>query len=149
VAVVFLLPCADSVPRLGKRREQRLVEAFIAEAAVEALDKAVLHGFAGSDIVPVDLPVLDQRRIAMLVNSVPLSLTTVSGRPRLAMMASSSQTTRPPDSYVSTTRAKHSRVWSVHHGQHAEAATVCEGRGPYTCRAIELSPLSCSAASIT
>lgn len=36
----------------------RLVDALVPEAAVEALDEAVLHGLDGSDVVPVDLPVL-------------------------------------------------------------------------------------------
>nr|P17986.1 RecName: Full=Insertion element ISR1 uncharacterized 30.8 kDa protein A [Rhizobium sp.]CAA29833.1 unnamed protein product [Rhizobium sp.] len=41
---------------------------------------------------------------------MPLSLTMVSGRPRCRMTASNSRTTRAPDSEVSATSAKHSRV---------------------------------------
>ena len=48
----------------------------------------------------------------MLVSSVPLSETTVSGAPRRPMMASSSRATRLPDSEVSATRPRHSRVKS-------------------------------------
>ena len=48
----------------------------------------------------------------MLVNSVPLSLTIISGRPRRAITASSSRPTLAPDSDVSATRAMHSRVKS-------------------------------------
>src|SRR5262249_31002621 len=54
--------------------------------------------------------------------SVPLSLTTVSGRPRRAMMASSSRATRRPEIEVSTTSAKHSLVWS---------STTVQARGDY------------------
>jgi hypothetical protein len=48
----------------------------------------------------------------MLVSSVPLSETMLTGRPRPAMMASSSRATRTPDSEVSAARHKHSRVKS-------------------------------------
>ena len=48
--------------------------------------------------------------MAFEVNSVPLSLTMVSGRPRCWMMMSSSRATRAPDSEVSATSATHSRV---------------------------------------
>ena len=48
----------------------------------------------------------------MLVNSVPLSVTIVAGRPRRAMTASSSRATRTPDSEVSATSVRHSRVKS-------------------------------------
>src|SRR5471032_1706261 len=45
----------------------------------------------------------------MLVSSVPLSETQLSGLPRRAMRASSSRATRWPDSDVSATRHRHSR----------------------------------------
>ncbi|VUX46784.1 conserved hypothetical protein [Candidatus Defluviicoccus seviourii] len=48
----------------------------------------------------------------MLVNPVPLSLTTDRGLPRRSMMASSSRLPRVPDREVSATRPKHSRVKS-------------------------------------
>ncbi len=40
------------------RGEQRLVEALVPEAPVEALDEAVLHRLARRDVVPFDLPLL-------------------------------------------------------------------------------------------
>lgn len=43
VSVVVLLPCCDVGTRFGKGGEQRLVETLVPEAAIEALDKAVLH----------------------------------------------------------------------------------------------------------
>ncbi len=58
IFVVVLLPCSNCRAGLPKRREQRLVETFIAEAAVEALDEAVLHGLARRDVVPIDAGVL-------------------------------------------------------------------------------------------
>jgi hypothetical protein len=46
----------------------------------------------------------------MDVSSVPLSETIVAGLPRQAMTASSSRTTRVPESDVTAMRARHSRV---------------------------------------
>lgn len=60
-----------------------------------------------------------QARIAMLVNSVPLSETHVVGLPRTAMMASSSRATRAPESEVSATSARLAHLVSrarVSHG---------------------------------
>ena len=51
-----------------------------------------------------------KRKIARLVSSVPLSLTIIGGLPRSATIASSSRATRAPDSDVSTTSARFSRV---------------------------------------
>lgn len=47
--VVVPPPIGDYLASLGQRCEPVLVEAFIAELAVEALDVAVLHGLAGFD----------------------------------------------------------------------------------------------------
>jgi hypothetical protein len=47
---------------MAQAGEQVLVEAFVPQATVEALDEAVLHRFAGSDVVPFDLPVLLPRQ---------------------------------------------------------------------------------------
>ena len=44
------------------------------------------------------------------VSSVPLSLTTVCGLPRMPMSRVNSRATRTPDSDVSATSARHSRV---------------------------------------
>lgn len=41
--VVVVLPGGQHEPRVGQRGEQRLVEAFVAQAAVETLDEAVPH----------------------------------------------------------------------------------------------------------
>lgn len=56
--VVVVAPCRDQVAGMAQTGEQVLVQAFVPQAAVEALNEAVLHGFAGRDVVPFDLPVL-------------------------------------------------------------------------------------------
>ena len=56
--VVVVAPCRDQVAGVAQAGEQVLVQAFIPQTTVEALDEAVLHRFAGRDVVPFDLPVL-------------------------------------------------------------------------------------------
>ena len=48
-------PIGDDLASLDQRREPVFVETFVAELAVEALDVAVLHGFAGFDQDETDL----------------------------------------------------------------------------------------------
>jgi hypothetical protein len=110
--VVIGLPESQHEPDLGERREERLVEAFVPEPANEALGERVLLRLAGRNIVPADAGSCDQRRIAMLVSSVPLSLTTIAGLPRRSISRSSSRATRRPESEVSAIRARHSRLKS-------------------------------------
>ena len=55
--VVVGPPCGDDPAGVGEPVEQVFVEAFIAQATVEAFDEAVLHRFARRDVVPLD-PVL-------------------------------------------------------------------------------------------
>jgi hypothetical protein len=43
---------------MGKRREQRLVEAFVPQPAVEALDERMLLRLSGRDVVPRDAMLL-------------------------------------------------------------------------------------------
>ena len=43
---------------MARAGEQVLVEAFVSQTTVEALDEAVLHRFAGRDVVLFDLSVL-------------------------------------------------------------------------------------------
>ena len=52
--VVVMPPGIKHEPGMRQRREQRLVEAFVAQAPVEALDEAVLHWLARGDVVPLD-----------------------------------------------------------------------------------------------
>src|SRR5260370_31745589 len=52
--VVIVLPACQHFAGIGKRREQRLVEAFVSQQAVEALDEGILLRFSGRDVVPLD-----------------------------------------------------------------------------------------------
>ena len=62
VVIVVVLPERDLVPGLAERREQRLVQELVSQSPVEALDEPVLHGLAGSDVVPVDPGALTPRQ---------------------------------------------------------------------------------------
>src|SRR6266568_4916606 len=52
--VVVILKAREHLPRMGDRREQRLVEQLIAKASVEALDEGVLLRLTGRDVMPLD-----------------------------------------------------------------------------------------------
>ena len=58
VVIVVVAPCRNQFLSLAQVREQVLVEAFVPQASVEALDEAVLHRLAGSDVMPIDLALL-------------------------------------------------------------------------------------------
>jgi hypothetical protein len=58
VLVVVDPPFSDDAACRGHATEQVLVEALVPEAAVQALDEAVLDGLAGRDVVPLDADVL-------------------------------------------------------------------------------------------
>ena len=58
VGVVVDPPFFDDLLCLSEIAEQVLVEAFVAQPAVEALDEAILHRFAGCDVVPFDVMLL-------------------------------------------------------------------------------------------
>ena len=62
-----------------------LVEAFVAEPAVEGLDESVVDWFPRPDELELDAPA------ARLWNSGPLSTTIVLGRPRVAASRSSTE----------------------------------------------------------
>lgn len=52
--VVVELPPQECGSGLGEAGEQRLVQQLVPQAAVEALDEAILHRLAGRDVVPLD-----------------------------------------------------------------------------------------------
>lgn len=52
--VVIVLPDCQFFAGMGKGREQRLVEAFVPQPAVEALDERILLRFSRRDVVPLD-----------------------------------------------------------------------------------------------
>ncbi len=56
--VVVVLPGVQQSAGLRQRREQGLVEAFVAQAAVEALDEGVVGRLARRDVMPFDLAFL-------------------------------------------------------------------------------------------
>ena len=58
LGVVVDPPCFDDPSGLAKVREQVLVEAFVAQPAVERLDEAVLRRLAGSDVMPFHIAIL-------------------------------------------------------------------------------------------
>ena len=62
---------------MAQWREQVFVEAFLAHPSVEALDQAVLHGFARCDVAPPDFAIFlpFENRVAGSVNVyMPLML---------------------------------------------------------------------------
>src|SRR5882672_2346227 len=111
-SIIVETPRFDDPARHRQAAEDMFVEAFVPEASVEAFDEGVLDRFARRDVVPSDTALFCQRKMACEVSSVPLSLTTLSGFLRAATIASSSRATRRPESDVSTTSARHSRVKS-------------------------------------
>ena len=74
LAVIILDPGGDLDPRMGKAEEQRLVEQLVAQAAVEALDEAVLQfciGLPGAMKCQSTLLSRHQVSMALQVYSVP------------------------------------------------------------------------------
>lgn len=53
--VVIASPCFDGFAGGGEATEEMPIQAFVAQAAVEAIDKAVLHGLARLNVMPFDL----------------------------------------------------------------------------------------------
>src|SRR6266550_6204327 len=56
--VVIVLPDCQYFAGMGKGREQGLVEAFVPQPAVEALDERILLRLSGRDIMPLDAVLL-------------------------------------------------------------------------------------------
>ena len=52
LGIVVKRPRLDHLPGMSVAGEQVLVQAFIPQSAVEALDKPVLHRLAGRDVIP-------------------------------------------------------------------------------------------------
>ena len=79
LGVVVDPPGFNRSPGAGQVSEQVLVEAFVAEPAVEAFDEPVLLRLAGAMECHSTDRSSCQRRMACDVNSVPLSLTIIAG----------------------------------------------------------------------
>ena len=110
--VVVFPPVSQNLSGVAEGGEQRFVEAFIPQPAVETFDKAVLLRFTGGDIVPSIFISSAHFRMAWDVNSVPLSLTIMRGLPYRSTRAVSPRATRPPDNDVSATNARFLRLKS-------------------------------------
>lgn len=106
--VVIVPPGGENEPGMSQWGGQRLIETFVPQAVVEALDEAILHWLARGDAMPLDRRSYDRRRMAEKVSSVPLSLTTIYGLPCIPIRLVSSLATLAPDSDVSGTSARHS-----------------------------------------
>ncbi|ODN68014.1 hypothetical protein A6302_04354 [Methylobrevis pamukkalensis] len=63
--VVVDPPVLDDPSGLSKREEEVLVEAFVTEPTVEALDEGILYRRAGCDVVPFDPPFLAEAQDGM------------------------------------------------------------------------------------
>ena len=58
LSVVVAPPCFDGFAGVGEAAEEMLIEAFISQSAVEALDKAILHGLAWLNVMPLNTALL-------------------------------------------------------------------------------------------
>ena len=57
-SVVVVFPVCESLAGMGQRTEQRLVQKFITEAAVEALNEGILRRLSWRDVVPCHAAIL-------------------------------------------------------------------------------------------
>jgi hypothetical protein len=56
--IVIILPRTEYGADLGERAEQRLVEQFVPQAGIEALDEGTLLRLTWRDVMPFDLRLL-------------------------------------------------------------------------------------------
>ena len=123
VNIVVRAPVGQRGAGMGQRREQGFVQQFVGQPPIEAFDKGVLGRLSRRDAEPLmrhwfapngegqsTLRLSAKARMAFEVNSVPLSEMIIAGFPRRSMIAANSRATRTPDSDVSATKARHSRV---------------------------------------
>ncbi len=57
--IVIVPPRIDDLARFRQAREHVLIKTFVAQLAIEAFDKGILHWFARLDVVPrqaIDCP---------------------------------------------------------------------------------------------
>lgn len=108
--VLLDAPVFDQGFGLAQRHEPMLIQAFIAEFSVEALDVCILHGLAWSDERQLHADLIGQASKALPANSGPLSTVMDLGSPRSSASRCSTCATRNPGSDVSTSMARHSHV---------------------------------------
>ena len=58
VMVEVVAPGSHQIAGMAEAVEQVFVQQLVPHATVKAFDEAVLHGFAGCDVMPLDLAVL-------------------------------------------------------------------------------------------
>jgi len=58
MVVVVVAPGRDQLPVVAQVGKQRLVQALVTEASIEAVDEAILDRFSWRDVVPPDLAIL-------------------------------------------------------------------------------------------
>ena len=97
---------------LGQRSEQRLVQEFVPQAPIEALDEGILHGFARCDVVPFDAAVISPGQDSVAGEFAAIVANHHLRLARSIITRSSSRATRTPESEVSATSARQSRVRS-------------------------------------
>ena len=56
--IIVMPPSGQRLAGMGQTGEQCLVEAFVPDPGIEAVDEPVLLRLARCDVVPLDLPVL-------------------------------------------------------------------------------------------
>ena len=86
-----------------------LVQAFVAEPAVEALDEGVLDRLSRRDVVPLDPGHLAEAEDGVADEFVAIVADDHEGLSPPSRSVSNSRTTRVPDSDVSATQTRHSR----------------------------------------
>lgn len=89
-----------------------LIEAFVSQLPVEALDIGVLNRLPRLNKPELDLALKAQRSRALLINSGPLSTVITSGNPRVRARRSSTRLTRCPVSEWPASKTGHSQLKS-------------------------------------
>lgn len=112
VLVVLSAPVGDDPPGLEQVLEPADAQAFLAHLAVEALHVCILRGLTKLDVNQIDLAIQSPGREWRLVSSGLLSHRIARGRPRSAMIWSSTRVTRRPAKLVSTYMTRLSRVYA-------------------------------------
>src|SRR6478736_9374977 len=79
------------------KRAAELRLQFIPQPAIRAFDEGVLHDCVRRDVVPFDAAAIRPVRMALLVSSLPLSLTIIFGLPRATWATSFRRIGAPSD----------------------------------------------------
>lgn len=110
--LVELSPAFDEHLGLGSAAEPFLVQQFVTQLAVEALDEPVCHGLPGAMKAGPMAASRSQRMTLAAVNSAPLSDRTNAGLPYGRISRDSVRMTSCDLRLAPTSIARHSRVYS-------------------------------------